>query len=108
AGHSAIVDAVFAMSGEREGVEKSAATLGVKFHGLFLVADLETRLARVGGRRGDASDADAATARAQEHYVLSTLGGPRIDASGTPEETLACAKAALSSAFNMPISSDHQ
>ena len=49
AGHSAIVDAVFAMPGEREGVEKSAAALGVPFHGLFLVADLNTRLARVGG-----------------------------------------------------------
>jgi uncharacterized protein len=95
AGHSAIVDAVFATPGEREGVEKSAAALGVPFHGLFLVADLDTRLARVGSRRGDASDADAAIARAQESYDLGTLGWTRIDASGTPEETLARAKAAL-------------
>src|SRR5262249_28722769 len=36
AGHSVIVDAVFATPGEREGVEKSAAALGVPFHGLFL------------------------------------------------------------------------
>jgi uncharacterized protein len=95
AGHSAIVDAVFATPGEREGVEKSAAALGVPFHGLFLVADLDTRLARVGSRRGDASDADAAVARDQERYDLGTLGWTRIDASGTPEETLARAKAAL-------------
>jgi len=95
AGHSAIVDAVFATSGEREGVEKSAAALGVPFHGLFLVADLDTRLARVGGRRGDASDADAAVARDQERYDLGTLGWTRVNASGTPEETLARAKAAL-------------
>jgi uncharacterized protein len=98
AGHSAIVDAVFAMPGEREGVEKSAAALGVPFHGLFLVADLDTRLARVGSRRGDASDADAAIARAQESYDLGTLDWTRIDASGTPEETLARAKAALNQA----------
>lgn len=95
AGHSAIVDAVFATPGEREGVEKSAAALGVPFHGLFLVADLDTRLARVGGRRGDASDADAAVARDQERYDLGTLGWTRVDASGTPEETLARAQAAL-------------
>jgi uncharacterized protein len=95
AGHSAIVDAVFATPGEREGVEKSAAALGVPFHGLYLVADLDTRLARVDGRRGDASDADAAIARAQERYDLGTLDWTHIDASGTPEETLARAKAAL-------------
>ena len=95
AGHSAIVDAVFATPGEREGVEKSAAALGVPFHGLFLVADLDTRLARIGGRRGDASDADAAIARDQERYELGTLGWTHVDASGTPEETLARAKAAL-------------
>jgi predicted kinase len=94
AGHSAIVDAVFATPSEREGVEKSAAALGVKFRGLFLVADLDTRLARVGGRHGDASDADAAIARAQERYDLGTLGWMQIDASGTPEETLARAQAA--------------
>jgi aminoglycoside phosphotransferase family enzyme/predicted kinase len=95
AGHSAIVDAVFAAPGEREGIEKSAAALSVPFHGLFLVADLETRLARVGTRRGDASDADAAIARNQERYDLGTLGWTRIDASGSPEETLARAQAAL-------------
>jgi predicted kinase len=95
AGHSAIVDAVFAAPSEREGIEKSAAALGVPFHGLFLVADLDTRISRVGRRRGDASDADAAIARAQESYELGTLGWARIDASGTPEETLAGAKGAL-------------
>jgi hypothetical protein len=95
AGHSAIVDAVFATPSEREGIEASAAALGVPFQGLFLVADLDTRLARVGGRKGDASDADAAIARAQESYELGALGWTRIDASGTLEETLARARAAL-------------
>jgi uncharacterized protein len=95
AGHSAIVDAVFATPSEREGIEKSAAALGVPFHGLFLVADLDTRIARIGRRRGDASDADAAIVRAQESYELGTLGWTRIDAAGTPEETRARAKAAL-------------
>lgn len=95
AGQSAIVDAVFAKPREREGPEKSAAALGVPFRGLFLTADLDTRLARVGGRRADASDANVAIARAQERYDLGTLNWTRIDASGTPEETLARAQAAL-------------
>jgi predicted kinase len=95
AGHTAIVDAVFATPSEREGIEKSAAALGVPFHGLFLVADLDTRISRVRHRRGDASDADAAIARAQDSYELGTLGWTRIDAAGTLEQTLARAKAAL-------------
>jgi aminoglycoside phosphotransferase family enzyme/predicted kinase len=95
AGHSAIVDAVYAKPQEREALERSAAVLGVPFHGLFLVADLDTRLNRVGSRRGDASDADAAVARAQEDYDLGTLRWTRIDASGSLDETLALAKAAI-------------
>jgi aminoglycoside phosphotransferase family enzyme/predicted kinase len=95
AGHAAIVDAVFAQSGERRVVEQSAAILGVAFHGLFLEADIAERLARVGSRGPDASDADAAVARQQESYDLSRLDWPRIDASGSPDETLARARAAI-------------
>ena len=95
AGHSAIVDAVFAGPAERSMVERAAAMLGVPFHGLFLEAELGTRLARVGARRRDASDADPAVARAQESYDLGNLGWTRIDASGTPDQTLKRTKAAL-------------
>jgi aminoglycoside phosphotransferase family enzyme/predicted kinase len=92
-GHSAIVDAVFARPHERAGVRAAAA--GAPFRGLFLAADLTTRLARVGERKLDASDADAAVARAQEHYDLGGLDWTRVDASGAPAQTLARAKAAL-------------
>ena len=95
AGHSAIVDAVFARPDERAIMAQSAQALGVPFHGLFLVADLDTRVARVGGRSRDASDADAAVARNQEDYDLGTLDWVRVDASGTPEETFARAMALL-------------
>ena len=93
AGHSAIVDAVFADAGERAAIVKAGA--GAAFHGLFLTADLATRLSRVGGRKGDASDADAAVARRQEQYDLGDLQWTLVDASGSPEETLRRAKAAL-------------
>jgi len=96
AGHSAVVDAVFARPHERALMAQSAQALGVPFHGIFLVADLDTRLARVGARERDASDADAAVARGQESYDLGQLDWARVDASGTPEQTLARARETLS------------
>src|SRR6266446_3987025 len=89
AGHSAIVDAVFAQPQGRDALQNVAQARGVTFHGLFLTADMATRVARVGSRRGDASDADGAVARAQERYVLGHNAWRSIDASGPPECTLA-------------------
>jgi uncharacterized protein len=100
AGHAAVVDAVFAKPHERVLVEQSAAVLGVAWHGLFLDADLATRVARVGRRGPDASDADAAVARSQESYDLGALGWSRVDATGTPEQTLARARAAIEQGRN--------
>lgn len=94
AGHSAIVDAVCARPHERAAI----AAVHAPFCGIFLTADLATRLTRVTGRTADASDADAAVARAQEDYDLGSFDQPRwtlLDASGTPDETLARAQAAL-------------
>ena len=93
AGHSVLVDAVFARTEEREAIEAVAG--GAPFTGLFLTADLPTRVARVGGRSGDASDADAAVARAQEHYELGAISWRQVNASGTPDETVARALAAM-------------
>jgi aminoglycoside phosphotransferase family enzyme/predicted kinase len=92
AGQSAVIDAVFAKPQERIAVEQSARALGVPLHALFLTAPLDVRIARVGARRGDASDADAAVARSQEDYDLGGMTWTMIDASGSPEETAAKAR----------------
>jgi aminoglycoside phosphotransferase family enzyme/predicted kinase len=96
AGHSAIVDAVFATPPERDAVAATAKAAKVPLQGLFLTADLATRIARVGGRTKDASDANAAVVQAQEDYDLGALEWPKIDASGTVVEILGRARAALS------------
>ena len=99
AGHSAIVDAVFARADERAAIE--SATRGAPFRGLFLTADLATRIDRIGTRIADASDADTAVARAQEAYELGALTWTQVDASGPPDETLHRALLALESGAAM-------
>jgi uncharacterized protein len=94
-GHSAIADAVFARPQERSVVAAVGASAKIPFRGLFLIADLATRLGRVGARAADASDADAAVARSQESYDVGPIDWTPIDASGTPEHTLDLARSAL-------------
>jgi hypothetical protein len=93
--HSAIVDAVFAQPQERGALAEVAKAVNVRLLGLFLTAGLELRLARVGTRLNDASDAEDVVARAQERYDLGPIDWTRIDASGTVEETLVRAQAVL-------------
>jgi len=95
AGHSVIADAVFAQPQERAAIAEVAKSTHVPLQGLFLTADLATRLGRVGARARDASDADEIVTRAQGRYDLGSLDWTPIDASGTPQSTLAQAKAAL-------------
>jgi hypothetical protein len=87
-GHSVVVDAVFARQAERGAIQSAARKLKLRFAGLFLTADLATRISRVGRRQRDASDATPEIAELQEKYDLGTLDWAVIDASGTPEQTL--------------------
>jgi uncharacterized protein len=91
AGHAVALDATFSTAAEREAARGVAAEVGVAFDGLFLDASLKTRLARVGSRGADASDADAAVARAQRAEPLGERGWSPLDAGGAFSETVALA-----------------
>jgi len=93
--HSVVVDAAFAKADERAAIAAAGASTNTVFRGLFLVADLQTRLNRIGARRLDASDADATVAHLQETFTLGSIDWTEIDASGLPAETLARARAAI-------------
>lgn len=88
-GHSVVADGVFADPWERAAIGGVARQLKVPFTGLFLQADLATRLRRVGQRKHDASDATEAVVRRQDSYDVGKLDWTAVDASGTPEQTLA-------------------
>ena len=97
AGHSVIVDAIYAGEDERRSVEAVAGNLGVPFRGLWLQADPEKLISRVTARRNDASDATSETVRTQLSSDPGTMS-PQwtvIDASGTANETLRVASLAL-------------
>ena len=95
AGHAVIVDAVHAREAERDALREVAQRHGTAFRGLFLVAGVATRRARVASRRADASDATEAVVRAQEDWVLGDNDWTPVDASGPPETTLDRARRAL-------------
>jgi hypothetical protein len=94
-GWSVVVDAVFAHPSERTTIHEVAHARNVPFTGLFLVADLATRMRRVGQRKGDASDATPEIAELQQGYNVGTVDWARIDASGPPEQTLENSRAEL-------------
>jgi aminoglycoside phosphotransferase family enzyme/predicted kinase len=91
AGHSVVVDAVFARPADRDSIEQVAATAGVPFVGVWLDAAESQLIARTEQRRGDASDADAAVVRLQRSQDLGSIRWFRIDASGSTTSVLSSA-----------------
>jgi aminoglycoside phosphotransferase family enzyme/predicted kinase len=85
AGAACIIDAAHAHAAERQAAAALAVETGVPFVGLWLEAPLETRVARIAARRGDASDADAEVARRQRAEPLGEPGWRAIDAGGALE-----------------------
>jgi hypothetical protein len=73
AGHSVVLDAVFAREDERSAAEALAARVGVPFEGLWLDVPQEVAQARVAARKGDASDATPAVVERQFGYELGKI-----------------------------------
>ncbi|WP_229743704.1 bifunctional aminoglycoside phosphotransferase/ATP-binding protein [Aliidongia dinghuensis] len=95
AGCSVIADAVFAQPEERRAMAELARRAGVSFHGLWLTAPVETLVARVAGRSGDASDATPAVVRRQVALHIGPLDWETVDAAGDVSMSLASALAAI-------------
>jgi aminoglycoside phosphotransferase family enzyme/predicted kinase len=81
AGHSAIVDAVYARPDDRQAIENVAADVAAPFVGVWLEAPEALLVARVEARRNDASDADAAVIERQHRAGAGEIGWHRVDAS---------------------------
>lgn len=73
AGHSVVLDAVFARPQERQAAEDLAKKTGVPFDGLWLDVPKEVAQARVAARKGDASDATATVIERQFEYDLGEI-----------------------------------
>jgi aminoglycoside phosphotransferase family enzyme/predicted kinase len=87
AGQSVIMDAVHARPDERQAAETTAAECGCPFIGLWLETPLDVRIARVEGRRNDASDATAEVAKGQAAFDTGPITWAKIDASGDLDKT---------------------
>lgn len=73
AGHSVVLDAVFAREPERAAAEALADRVGVPFRGIWLDVPKEVAQERVAGRRGDASDATPDVVARQFDYDLGSI-----------------------------------
>ena len=88
AGHSVIVDAVYARPTDRQAIEHVAAEASAPFVGLWLDAPESTLIARVNDRRGDPSDATTNVVRLQLAQAAGVSDWQRVDASDSPATTL--------------------
>jgi aminoglycoside phosphotransferase family enzyme/predicted kinase len=73
AGHSVVLDAVFAKPHERQAAEALARKVGVPFEGLWLDVPKKVAQARVAARAADASDATPAVVERQFGYDLGDI-----------------------------------
>jgi aminoglycoside phosphotransferase family enzyme/predicted kinase len=86
AGHSVIVDAVYADPATRAGIERAARNAGVAFTGLWLEAAPDTLAARIRSRQQDASDATVDVLARQLQAGVGAVEWRRVDASGEPDQ----------------------
>jgi uncharacterized protein len=102
AGHSVVLDAVFAHESERAAAAELARRTRAHFAGVWLDAPAETLIARIAARQTDASDATADVVAKQVGYDLGQIDWLRVDAGGTPAETLARLRGTVPYRFDGP------
>lgn len=86
AGHSVILDAVFAHEDERTQAENVARSANAAFTGFWLEGAQSTLTARVSARTGDASDATADVVTRQFTYDIGEIRWHRLDAGGDADQ----------------------
>ena len=91
AGHSVVVDAVYARAADRRAIEQVAGAASVPFIGLWLDAPESLLIDRTARRRNDASDADANVVRMQRAQDIGDIRWSRLDASGPAASVLSAA-----------------
>ena len=94
-GCSVVLDAAYLQESERAEITGLAVKHNARFVGLFLIADLATRLARIEQRKGDASDATRDIAMKQETFAIGDIAWHVVDASGTAADSLRQASALI-------------
>lgn len=94
-GYSAIADAVFTESADRDAIEHVARAAGVPFAGLWLEAPEQVLISRVEERGPDVSDAGSDVVRRQLAHGLDSLHWHRLDASGTRQQLCEAATAQM-------------
>lgn len=77
-GHGVVADAVFDRPADRARIAQVARAAAVPFQGLWLEAQAQTLIARVGARRGDPSDATAEVVRAQLNRAAAAPGWTQL------------------------------
>jgi predicted kinase len=95
AGHSIVVDAVFAQQDERRALQAVAEELSVPFAGFWLEAPRDTLVRRVSARQGDASDATPQVVARQLTYELRDISWHRLAADRLPSAVLQAAEQLL-------------
>jgi predicted kinase len=81
AGHSVVVDAVYARAADRRAIEQVAEAASIPFVGLWLEAPESTLVDRTAARRNDVSDADTGVVRRQLAQDTGDIHWDRLDAS---------------------------
>ena len=102
AGHSVVVDAVYARAADRRVLAQVAEAASVPFVGLWLDAPESLLIDRTAQRRNDASDADASVVRMQRGQDTGDIGWNRLDASVSPSSVLSSATDRVRACLHTP------